>query len=100
MSTNWRSCFARLCRMLADDAFKQYGFCLTEPLYLYGERTPAGAYSRVELYRDNEEPEVMELIITEHIPRNLPIDALTGWFTERLTHQPVLPAAELMVAER
>ena len=71
---------------LAEQAFRAYMRNISPVLYLYGF-TVNGIYT--ELSATPDKPRYFQLVICEHIPRNLPVDALSAWFYSRLRREPL-----------
>ncbi len=88
-------------RELAGSALKQYEKQITPVLYLYGlkskdepfdDRSQFGSYTELRLSRDRVR--YFDLVLCEHIPRNLDVESLQDWFLFRLRREPIIPVLE------
>lgn len=86
----WQPSEFRLqCRNLATTAWTRYMTDLT-PLYLIGTKENGiwtSAVLRDEFAGTREDE---SYIIGEHLPRNLPLESLVEWVTQRLRREPLL----------
>jgi len=78
--------FPYQCRRLARIAFDQYTRDTTH-LYLVGIKRH-GRWVTAFVAHGHSEGE--SYIITDPLPRNLDLEALTDWLMQRLRHEPVL----------
>ena len=72
---------------LAEDAFVRYCAAPSASLYLFAKLHDfklAKGYDVLTVCQVDEADGDMERIITDRIPRNLPVDALKDWFQRKL----------------
>lgn len=88
-------------RKLAESAVKQYSKQITPVMYLYGLKAGQGPFddhsaigSYTELQLSRERVRYFELVLCEHIPRDLNVVALQDWFLFRLRREPIIPVLE------